>query len=382
MTFSVIGCASNAALFDVHGFSNLVLDKDTLWFGAGHKLYRVDLNQQTATLVYDTNDFVISFVQLDGETLYFGGYQSLDRNGAVWSLDLDSESVVWKQEFKGNWFGWSGVVIPLLIDKEVVVVGTRTALHGIDKIDGDIKWEIEGNWFGTDRNSLVPILADGKLFYAVDEVSGNGSNSNQAIIVADPSSGKTLNTISMRGRLESVPAVYGNYMFVKDSQTYKRDNEGHLQYIGELRLNCIDLNSGKVIWTYQVNGGAESSQIGFYKGLILDVFRNQLFAIDEQSGVLLWQSPEFEAAARNPQVIEELGIIALEIPSSNKVIFLDSTNGELQEKEFSSVLSSPMFVGRDMIYATTNAIIRVDIATGNTIWSIPVDSQYQIPADD
>ena len=216
----------------------------------------------------------------------------------------------------------------------------------------------------------------------MDEVGGNGSNSNQAIIVADPSSGKTLKTISMRGRLESVPTVYGNYMFVKDSQTYNRDNEGHLQYIGELRLNCIDLNSGKVIWTYQVNGGAESSQIGFYKGLILDVFRNQLFAIDEQSGALLWQSPEFESAARNPQVIEELGVIALEIPSSNKVIFLDSTNGELQEKEFSSVLSSPMFIGRDMIYATTNAIIRVDIATGNTIWSIPVDSQYQIPADD
>ena len=380
---SILSCSSNATLLDVHGFSNLVLHKDTLWFGAGYRLYQVDLNQQIATLVYDTKDFVISFVQIDEKNLYFGGYQTPNsRDGAIWSLDLDNESIVWKQEFKGNWFSWGGIVIPLLIDKEVVIVGTRTALHGIDKIDGDIRWKINVTWFGTDRDSLVPILANGQLFYRVDEVGGNGSNSNQEIVVAEPSSGKTLKTISVPGTPESVPAVYGNYMFVKDSQSYIRDNEGNIQYSGELRLNCIDLNSGKVIWTYQVNGGSESSPIGLYKGLVLDVFRNQLFAIDAQLGALRWQSPEFEAAARNPQVIEELDIIALEIPSSNKVVFVDSTNGELQEKEFASVLSSPVFIGRDMIYATTNALILVDIATGNTVWSIPVDSQYQIPADD
>jgi len=383
MVLSVLGCASNAALLDVHGFSNLVLHQDALWFGAGYKLYRVDLNQQIATLVYDTKDFVISFVQIDEKNLYFGGYQTPNRrDGAIWSLDLDSQSIIWKQEFKGNWFTWGGIVIPLLVDEDVIIVGTRTALHGIDKIDGDVQWEINGPWFGTDRDSLVPVLANGQLFYGVDEVGGNGSNSNQAIVIAEPSSGKTLKKISVTGSLESVPGVYGNYMFVKDSQSYRRDNTGKLQYIGELRLNCIDLISGKVIWTYQANGGSESSQIGFYKGLVLDAFANQLFAIDARSGTLRWQSPEFEAAARNPQVIEELDVIALEIPSSNKVIFVDSANGELREKEFLSVLSSPVFIGHDMIYAITNAIIRADIVTGNTIWSIPVDSQYQIPADD
>jgi outer membrane protein assembly factor BamB len=373
VVLSILSCSRNPTLLDVHGFSNLVLDKDTLWFGAGYKLYRVDLNQQTATLVYDTNDVVISFVQLDEKNLYFGGYQSPGRNGVVWSFDLNSESLLWERKFKGKWFEWAGVVTPLLINKEIIIVGTRASLHGIDKDQGDSKWEIGVGWLG-DGEALTPILVDGQLFY------GNDLGSNR-IVIADPDSGKTLKTISMPGSLGGIPALREDCLFVKDYQYYRRDDSDKHIWIGELRLNCVDLNSGRIIWSFQRKGVPASSHVNFYDNFVLDVFANQLYAIDEQSGTLRWQSPSLESAGRNPQIIEELSTIALEIPAHDKIIFLDLESGELRDETLLNTLTSPLFIGTEAIYGTASAIIRVDIRTGDVIWSIPVDSQYQTSSD-
>ena len=110
----------------------------------------------------------------------------------------------------------------------------------------------------------------------------------------------------------------------------------------------------------------------------MDVFANRLCAIDEKSGALHWQSPALEAAVQNPQVVEDMGFIALEVPASKKIVFLESTTRKLREEALHSVLSSPVFIRRDAIYGTTKAILRVEIGTGSVIWSIPVESQYQV----
>src|SRR5580765_6940429 len=84
---STVGC-SRYKLEEVHGFSNVVLDKGILWFGAGYKLYVVDTKEPIARLLYDTNDVVVSFVQIDGRRLFFGGHHSPNGStGVIWSLD-------------------------------------------------------------------------------------------------------------------------------------------------------------------------------------------------------------------------------------------------------------------------------------------------------
>lgn len=381
-----VGCSDEPTLEEAHGFSNLVLDKGTLYFGAGYKLYRVDLNRHSATLLYDTNDVLVSFVQVDRRRLFFGGHRSptpRGGNGIVWSLDLDNMRIVWKQEVKDDW-GWGGrIVVPPLIDEEILIVGTRTALYGIIKTRGDVKWKVEKNWFGGGE-LLTPILSNGKLYYGIADgfFGGNESTSNRTIAIADPASGKTLRTILMPGRLGAIPAIIGDRLFVKDRQGYRRDKSGKPYYIGELRLNCIDLSSRITKWSFQGSGVPASSQIMFYKSLILDVFANRLYAIDEQSGVLRWRSPGLEAAVRNPQVIEKLGIIALDVPAARKVIFLDSTTGEPRDEALNSLLSTPIFIGREAIYGKTDKLTCVDVSTGNVIWTIPVNSRYKFIPDD
>lgn len=376
-----MSCSFSSTPIDVHGFSNLVVNNDNVWFGAGYKLYQVNLSQQTARVVVDTKDIAISFVQIDDNNLYFGGINSPKGEGsAIWLLNLNDESIEWKKEIKYDWMGGGYIVTPPLTGKDTLIIGTRTGLYGYDKVNGDVKWHLSSNWFGGDE-LLTPILASEKLFYGIDEISGNTS-ANHTIAIADSSSGKTIQTISMPGSLGAIPAIHGDCLFVKDYQYYKTDTSGKLQWIGELRLNCVDINTGEIIWTYNGNGVPASSKPSFYDGLVFDVFANQLYAIDEKSGILKWQSPELEAAAKNPQVVKDVGVIALEIPSSNKVVFLDLKTGNLLDNELLDSLSSPVFIGQDVIYGTTNALVRVNIATGKVIWSIPVVSKYQVFQDD
>jgi outer membrane protein assembly factor BamB len=379
--FSIVSCSGNSTPIDVRGFSNLVLDNDMLWFGAGYKLYQIDLNQRIATPIYDTKDVVITFVEIAERRLFFGGYHSPTGNGSViWSFDIDSKNITWSREVTDYW-GRGRIFVPPLIDKEMVIFGTKSVLYGIDKAHGDSKWKIKDNWFGTD---LTPITANGQLFYEIDNKYFGGDEilSGRVLAIADPHSGATIRTISMPGRLGATPIIHGDCLFVKDYEHYRRDNAGKLQWVGELRLNCVDLSSGKIVWTFQGHGVAAQSKISFHNGLVFDVFANQLFAIDEQSGVLRWQSPRLEYAAQNPQVIVESNIIALEIPRSNKVIFLDLTTGTLRNETLLNALSPPVFVGREAIYGTTNAVVRVDVNTGHVIWSIPVDSRYQVFPDE
>jgi len=381
-----VSCSDKSTLEEAHGFSNLVLDEGMLFFGAGYKLYLVDMNRRSAELIYDTNDILISFVQIDGKRLFFGGHCSptpRGSSGMVWLFDLDNMRIVWKQKVKDDW-GWGGrIVVPPLIEKEILIVGTRTALYGINKTNSDIKWKVEKNWFGGGE-LLTPILSSGKLYYGIADGSfgGNESTSNRTIAIADPTSGKILRKILMPGRLGAIPSIVGDCLFVKDHQYYDRDKSGKLQWIGMLRLNCLELSSGMTRWSFPGSGVPVSSKIRFYKNLIFDVFADRLYAIDEQSGILHWRSPCLEAAVRNPQIIEDLGVIALEVPAAKKVVFLDSVTGEPRDEALHDVLSTPIFVGSEAIYGTTNAITRVDINTGNVIWTIPVNSRYQFVNDD
>jgi outer membrane protein assembly factor BamB len=210
-------------------------------------------------------------------------------------------------------------------------------------------------------------LSNEQLIYGVDRL-GDEPQSNHTIAFADPYSGKTLRTISLPGLIGGTPAVHGDCLFVKDEGEPQGDN---------LQLNCIDLNSGEIVWFVRGNGYAEESQIGFYNGQIFDVFYDQLFAIDERSGTLVWKSPRSDhEKIVNPQVVDDLGWIALETLDTGKVIFMDLETGKRQDEVLLDLLSSPIFIGHEAIYGITNAVVRVDIVTGKTIWSIPVDSHY------
>jgi outer membrane protein assembly factor BamB len=354
--FTSEACLVDVPPKDEYGFSNLELDKGLLWFGAGYKLYRVDLDEHTAKIVYDTHDIVITFVKIDGNNIFFGGFPSpKGSKGMLWSLEKNTERINWKLEVSDNaWHGY--IVAPPLIANNILIIATRLTLKGIDKSRGSREWEIGPNWFGTGE-LLTPSLINGQLLFGVDDSRGNSSD--QTIAIANPVSGKIIRSISMPGRLGAIPVLHGDCLFIKDLKSEKRDD--HLYPIDDLRLNCVDISSGKIKWTFHGIGIPEQSMIAFSSGLVFDVFANHLNAIDEETGLLRWQSPELDGAARNPQLIDNLKLIALEIPRLNEVVFLDSETGDVQGEKINDVLSSPVVIGQEIIYGIKNAIVLMDI---------------------
>jgi outer membrane protein assembly factor BamB len=370
-------CQSSTVDFvEEHSFSNLEINDDELWVGAGYKLYRVDLIQQTATLIYDTGDVRIIFVQIDGNRLFFGG--SNEKRNVVWSLGLESEKILWTREFsrdRGFLVGSSGLSVSPLITDKLLLVGEVDRLYALDKGNGDLRWKIDNNFF----YELVPILINGQLVYGIHQLGDKSAQANRMLAIADLSSGKTIETISLPGYLGGIPAVHGDCFFVKIDMAPDPKSIS-LSGAHRILLNCIEFPSGEVIWSVEEEDYLRDSQIEFYDGLVIDVFYNQVFAIDEQTGSVLWRSQELDkdyAAYKNPQVIEKQEWIALETSSNpNKIIFLELADGKLRSEELENLSSSPIFVDEEAIFGTVDAIVRVDIVTGKVIWSIPVDSHY------
>jgi len=360
---------------DANSFSNLVMDGDALWFGAGYNLYRVDLIKQTAILVYDTKDVRISFVQIDGNRLFFGG--SSEKQNVIWALDLDGEKILWTQEFgrsRGLFIKTGGFSVQPLIANEVLLIGEVDRFYALDKNSGNIEWEIEDNWF-----EFKPIIMNDQLVYSAYKFGEKDPQANHTISFADPLSGQTIRTISMPGYLGGMPAIHGNCLFVKEDLD---PDPKSIEMSGAHRivLNCVDSSSGKTLWSVEGEDYLRDSQIGFHNGMVFDVFYNQVFAIDEQSGSLLWKSYGLDDEYylyENPQVIEELNWIALEAYGGPaKVIFLELADGRLRNEELVDNLCTPIFISQDAIYGIENALIRVDLVTGKIVWSIPVDSHY------
>jgi outer membrane protein assembly factor BamB len=379
LLLQIVACQSSRVDFvEEHGFSNLEINNDELWFGAGYKLYRVDLIQKTATLIYDTGDVRIIFVRIDGNRLFFGG--SSEKRNVVWSLGFESEKILWTREFSRNrgWLvGSSGLSVSPLITSELLLVGEVDRLYALDKGNGDLRWEIDNNFF----YELAPMLINDQLVYSIDKPGDKSPQANRILAIADPSSSKTIKTISRPGYLGGTPAVHGSYFFIKEDMAPDPKSIS-LSRAHRILLNCIDFPSGEVIWSVEVEDYLRDSQIEFYDGLVIDVFYNQVFAIDEQTGSVLWKSQELDkdyAAYKNPQVIEKQEWIALETTSNpNKIIFLELADGKLRSEELENLVSSPIFVGEEAIYGTEDALVRVDIVTGRVIWSIPVDSHYLV----
>lgn len=383
IAFVAGGCLAAPATVDVTGFSNLVVEDNTLWFGAGYKLYRADLEHRNAAVVFDAKDAVITFVTVNGDQVVFGGYRPIGRDeGVMWMYSISRGVILWERTFRENWWG-NAFVEPALIANEIVVAVTRTALYGVDVSSGDTRWRIEHDWLG-DGESLMPVLENGHVLYAQpgEYVSELGSRANGTLYMVDVDTGEVTSLVSVAGTLGAIPAIHGQCLYVKDYQYYRRSSVGELDWASRLTLNCLDTRSGGSIWTFSRTGVPAPSRPAFHDGVVIDVFANRVVALDESTGSQVWEAGALEVAGRNPQIVRELGAVVVELPAAEKLVFLDLSSGELLGPVMEHVMTTPVFVGQNVVYGSFEDIAVADASSGAVTWSIPVDNHYRVYAPD
>lgn len=354
-----------------HSFSNFLMDGNALWLGAGYHLYRIDMEKGVVTLTRQFDDVIITHIAKDKDRVYVAGHHSPYGNEAVIrALDPTSGDILWEQSFKAPLSGT--LMSPLLLHEDILIVSVRNSLRGLNTANGEVKWRLSGIYFGLE--GMDPVIENGYLIYGYNSASGS---SESKVVIADPASGETIRSIPMSRQITGSPAQQDECFYVTEYESSFDSPSGE----NTLFLNCMDLSTAATLWTYSSVGVPDSSRLTFYNGLILRTSADQLHVLDAKSGSLQWQSPPIKSWVINPQVVDDLNLAALEAPNQKKVYFVDINTHELQTITLEEVRSSPLFIGKDALYGVKNTVFRTDLSTGKTIWSVPVDSQYEIIID-
>lgn len=354
-----------------HSFSNFLIDGSALWLGAGSHLYRIDLEKGEVTLTRQFDDVVITHIAKDKDRVYVAGHHSPHGNEAVIrALNPTSGDVLWEQSFKAPLSGT--IMTPLLLHEDMLIVSVRNSLRGLNIANGQVKWHLSDIKFGFEE--MDPVIENGYLIYGYHSGS---VPSKSKVVLADPASGETIRSIPMPQQITGNPAQQDECFYVTEYESSFDRSDGE----NTLFLNCLDLSTATTLWTYLSVGIPNSSRLTFYNGLILHTSADQLHVLDANSGSLQWQSSPIKSSVINPQVVEDLNLVALEAPNQKKVYFVDMNTHELQTITLEGVRSSPLFIGKDALYGVENAVVRTDLSTGKVIWSVPVDSWYEIIVD-
>src|SRR6185369_11557293 len=219
-------------------------------------------------------------------------------------------------------------------------------LHGIDKGSGKIRWQIADNWFG--RGELHPILIDGNILYAIEPIADD--HVPPLLAIADSSSGKTVRTISIPHPAQLIPAIRGDFLFFADHVANDQSSIRH--------LNCLNLESGKIVWSRKDYNVGSISEIAFDNGLVFESFQDSLRALDERTGAVRWRSQV--GASMNPLLVEGANVIALQTlkqisykglsprAASINITFVDPATGQTKYGTVANVLTLPVFKGTEM----------------------------------
>lgn len=240
----------------------------------------------------------ITVVKLDGDVLYFGGWQK-----ALYALDAQTGKELWNVPLE------RGMLESIEFDKERVYVSNSRKAFAINKRDGSLVWSfdlkrIEGEFH-------APRLADGKLFvlsgqvlYALDARTGQEVwtyspdieqktpeypkfvygpiphiyknqiiviDADKNIVAVDVSTGKEV------WRADGKPIAFGVYMTTTP--------EDKLALFTGSTLGQFNVSAQKMDWWYRPMFSGKGRPVAFYKNaVIFGTDAEHVYAIDRNTG--------------------------------------------------------------------------------------------------
>lgn len=217
--------------------------------------WRSDLAEE-----YGTGPPAFGFVcspLIDGDALYVQGASS------VLKLDKKTGGVLWRAlADDGGMMGgaFSSPVIATIHNRRQLVTQTRSTLAGLDLSSGDVIWSIDVPAF-RGMNILTPTVVGDRVF--------TSTYKNQTFMYAVDKSTDAYKvreawTLPAQGYMSS-PVVIDGFAYL---------------HLGNGRLSCIDLASGKQRW--------RSKSFGKYWSMAVN--GDRILALDQRGGLVLIQA--------------------------------------------------------------------------------------------
>jgi outer membrane protein assembly factor BamB len=264
--------------------STPLLEKGILYFGSGDgNLYAVDSESGLLVWRFKAGNIIHNTPAIANNKIFFGSF-----DGYVYALDLTSGELIWRFKTVGHRYFPTGEVqgSPAVLNN-VVFIGARDYnVYAIDQDKGFCHW----NKSFTRGWGLANNIHDSVLYI--------GSADERVMISVDPETGKEFWNIKMEF------LVFGNNAY-SQSMLYLGTTNG--------KLHGISLDSGKKLWSYELDSYLENRQKYFKTD---DSYRDDIYSIIKSNEQFLEVECELGGIFSTPYIYRD-------------VIFLTSTNGTI-----------------------------------------------------
>jgi outer membrane protein assembly factor BamB len=323
------------------------------------------------------------------KTLYIGGTSNF------YALDAVTGALIW-QHSGGN-FAYSD---PLLHDG-VVYAGSASLygeLYAFDALTGAVIWQ---HYLGTDGIECGAAISANTLyigsnddhFYALDAATGNerwnfttGSNISSTPVLT----GNKVIFGSSDANLYALDTASGNLIWVNYGAAMVNQSGAALSngvvFVGnrDANLKAVDVNTGLLKWSYYTGVSLEMSSpavaggtvyvTGWYNVPAFNV-GGSLYAVDESTGTLVWQSLDSLGFSSSPVVAG--GIVYAAADNGNFYAVNAATGSILwQHQIYANASGSGAAVLDDLVYvggAGTGYIYAFDRTSGTIQWQYHID---------
>ena len=365
------------ALVTGYHVSRLSFYNDSLYFGAGYCLYRLDIQSQTLHNLLCTTGWTFQRPAIDGKRAYAYVLTSPEAAQFLVAIDLSTGQVVWRvgespgcgpylRDAKDNVFLSDGQVIAVRADR----CSRKQHICAFDKDTGQYLWCIPDSL--TARGKPFAIYG-GLIWYVID---GEPKDTDAGVVVAvDPKTGREMQRVNLaeRGRAEQVLYVTDQLILV----------QGSLGSESQRRIFAINRGeASEVVWVADVVPRGWLLQLTSQGDLL--VLQDQdgaVYGLDIRSGEMRWTFwPGTAPLVQQPQmVIPCVRLGGLFVYGIDIVAGTEVWKYSLEPADTSPV--EPLVSGNIVYIATKNSIDALNLVTGKVLWSVPLDSSYEYYAD-
>ena len=388
--------------------SSFTLDGNSLYFGAGYKLYRIDLSALSVETVYSTDRIRVEQPLVADGIAYFGGITHTDKQGyrgetqGLFALDLQNKKVQWKFPLGVGGYGTFGTY-PVVAGDQILVCA-RQHLHCLDRETGKELWK-EDNWFGHDADGLtLPYVHKDSAFFMINEkyfTKSDELDGHWARVLLE--SGQRVDIL----RVAQSPGKYHDHNGQGIGRLVDGVIYGASRYHSETYpaswFGALDLESHKFLW--EVPGSSLRTRPAVNDKFVFTVREGSVQALDRRTGKVKWREPLGEIAqtdldrsqdrwnwdyenqsSRRFDATNEVVVIqgskgiAARQADTGKLIWLVKTNSDYRNGD-----ADPLIVQQVVIVSSAIdcSIFALDLKTGKELWRLTVpDCTYNYVFDD
>jgi outer membrane protein assembly factor BamB len=388
--------------------SSFTIDANFLYFGAGYKLYRLDLSAPSVETVYSTDRILVEQPVIADAVVYFGGITHSDKHGShgekqgLFAVDLQSNKAQWKFLLGVGGYGTFGTYPVVAGDR--ILVCARQHLHSLDRKSGKELWKLD-NWFGNDADGrTLPYVYKDSVFFIINEeyfTKSDEIDGNWARVALD--SGQRIDVL----RVAQTPGKYHDTNGQGVGRLVDGVIYGATRYHGETypasRFGALDLESGRFLW--EVPGSSLRTRPAVNDKFVFTVREDSIQALDRKSGKVKWSESLGEIAQTNIDRSQDGWNWDYENQSSrrfdatNEVVVAQGSKGIAArqadtgkliwqvktESDYRNGDADPLIYRQAVIASSAKdcSIFALDLNTGKELWRVMVpDCTYYYVFDD